>query len=159
MEGQPVRLQEPTIQFELSDVKRIPVFYDSDTHIALCQSTQEGIKFPTALSEVFGATGDDVSVTLALAPKYMHHMADNENELLLQITVNKNGEKHVSGQDCTFFMNISTLQEERMGRAQGFHAVLAAKEVLKMYRYYHREQDYGLENNANRSSSGNSHQE
>lgn len=159
MEGQRVRPNEPTIQFELADVKRVPVYYDTATHIALCQSTQEAIKFPIALAEVFGVIDDDVSVSLALTPKHLHHMADDEEELLLAITVNKGGEKHISGEDCTFFMNISTLQEERMGRAQGFNAVLAAKEVLKMYRNYHKEQNYGLEDHSNRGGSRNSHQE
>lgn len=97
MEGQRVRPNEPTIQFELADVKRVPVYYDTATHIALCQSTQEAIKFPIALAEVFGVIDDDVSVSLALTPKHLHHMADDEEELLLAITVNKGGEKHISG--------------------------------------------------------------
>jgi hypothetical protein len=156
MNGQPVR-PEPTIQFELADVKRVPVYYDTATHLAFCQSTQEAIKFPTALAEVFGASDEDVSLSLAVTPKHLHHISDDDEELLLQIIVNKGGEKHISGEDCTIFMNISTLREERIGRQQGFNASLAAKEVFKMYKNYHRKQDYGLENNSDSSSGGNSH--
>jgi hypothetical protein len=156
MNGQPVR-PEPTIQFELADVKRVPVYYDTATHIALCQSTQEAVRFPTALAEVFGAIEEDVSLTLAVTPKYLHHMAEDDEELLLKITVVKNEQKHISGEDFTTFMNISTLREERIGRQLGFNASLAAKDVLKMYKNYHREQEYGLENNPNRGSGGDSH--
>lgn len=127
--------QEPTIQFELSEVKRIPVVYDTLVHLTLCQSTQEAVKFPVALSEVFGE--EPVSILIELVPKHLHHLADNEEEMLIKVTVDTGGDE----EKCAVFMNMSTLNEQRLGKQQGFHAVEAAKEVYRTYKRFVRSKD------------------
>lgn len=127
--------QEPTIQFELEDIKRAPVHYNTVTHVALCQSTQEAIKFPVALAEVFG--DEDVAIFLELVPKHLHHLAENEEEMLLKIMVGA----YEDEEKCTVFMNMSTLNEHRVGKQLGFHAVEAAKEVYRTYKRFMRSKD------------------
>jgi|ERR1051326_7676184 hypothetical protein len=151
------RVVDPTIRFELEDVKRVPVLYNAESYAALCQATQEAVRFPVALAEIFGRHEEDVIVHLTTTPKHLHHVADDEDEMLLDITVT--GKQHISGDDFHMFINMSTLEEPRVGRSQGFNAVVAAEQVYKHFKYFHRKQTNGTQDNSDNSGSGDSDQE
>jgi hypothetical protein len=151
------RVVDPTIQFELKDVKRVPVMHNAEAYAALCQATQEAVRFPVALSEIFGAHDEDVIIHLSTTPKHLHHVADNEDEMLLDITVT--GKEHISGDNFHMFINMSTLEEPRVGRSQGFNAVVASEQVYKHFKYFHKGQSNGTQDNTDNSGSRDNNQE
>lgn len=153
----PTNGDTPTIRFELADVKRVPVKHDLDSYYALNQSSQEGVKFPVALAEIFGAADEDVEITMQVWPKAHFHMAE-EDEQVLEIIVDRNKNEHPSGDACRVHFDMGTVGEPRVGVRQGFNALLAAKEVYKIYRNYHKGDPNGAKNNTDNSSSGDSDQ-
>lgn len=130
-----------TKHFELADLKRIPVEVSPAAQTLIDRSSDEGRKFPLALSEILGASGTIASVHIDVAPVRQHfplHPTADTEAMLLSITA-----KHTGNQpDHRWLLYATTLCDQPRGpHHPGFRAHQAAFDVLHTYPHTQQQQE------------------
>ncbi len=124
-------------RFELADLRRVPIHLSSVAQEIVMQSSDEGRKFPSALSEVLGAQQRIISVRVDLMPMYQHFPHHPEPQApLLEIVA-----QHADGTpEHRWFLAASTLTEQPRGPHHlGFRALRGAQDLLHTYPYKSKE--------------------
>lgn len=122
-----------------TDVRSVPVNTTSRAWEEIMRSGQQGSVFPQALAEMFSEAHLAVIIDIDCVKKAsLFPGADDEEQLIVTtITPKEPPKTEIAKSAYVAYTNYESLCEVRLPPRRGFHAVDAARDIVRLYRQYY----------------------